>query len=98
MRQLIYYPGFEVMDVEWLKFALLYLDKLSPIIPYSADIFLSDTHRMLAEETDLISPHRPSYEEGDNATRDAMDKIESILQHPERYERIFGDSKSLVKR
>lgn len=98
MRQLIYYPGFEVEDEAWLKFALLYLDKLSPIIPYSGDIYLSDTHRMVSSETDLILPHRPEYEEGDNATRDALEKIESILQHPERYERIFGSPTKFVDR
>src|SRR5688572_12470504 len=27
MQNLIYYPGFEVVDNDWLKFALLYIDK-----------------------------------------------------------------------
>jgi hypothetical protein len=98
MKEMIYYPGFEVEDEAWLKFALLYLDKLNPIIPYSGDIYLSDTHRMVADGTDLISPHRPDYEEGDNATRDALEKIESILEHPERYERIFGSPATFVNR
>ena len=34
MKELLYYPGFEVKDETWLKFALLYLDHISPIIPY----------------------------------------------------------------
>lgn len=53
---------------------------------------------MVASDTDLIIPHRPEYEEGDNATRDALEKIESILKHPERYERIFGSQGKFVDR
>ena len=53
---------------------------------------------MVTDGTDLISPHRPEYDEGDNATRDALEKIESILQHPERYERIFGSPTKFVDR
>ena len=37
MEELIYYPGFEVSNEDWLKFALLYLDKLNPIIPESGE-------------------------------------------------------------
>lgn len=34
MKELLYYPGFEIKNETWLKFALLYLDHISPIIPY----------------------------------------------------------------
>ena len=91
MNDLIYYPGFEVRDSEWLKFALLYLDSLHPIIPYAGDVHITERSRQLSNDTDLIDPHRPSYEEGDNATRDALEHLEKVLQHPERYDRIFGD-------
>jgi len=91
MHDLIYYPGFEVRDSNWLKFALLYLDCLRPIIPRAGDIHITEQSRQLANDSDLIAPHRPTYDEGDNATRDALEQLEKVLQHPERYYRIFGD-------
>jgi hypothetical protein len=87
--QVIYYPTFEVGNESWLKFALLYLDKLDPIIPYAGDVYLSDQFRKLTSETDLIEVHRPGYAEGHAATRDAIDQIEKILKAPERYKDIF---------
>ena len=29
MERLIYYPGFEVPSIDWLKFALLYIGELN---------------------------------------------------------------------
>jgi len=87
--QVIYYPTFEIGNETWLKFALLYLDKLGPIIPYAGDAYLSDRFWKLRSETDLIEVHRPDYSEGHAATRDAIDQIEKILRNPERYEDIF---------
>ncbi|MCX5813339.1 MAG: hypothetical protein NT178_12465 [Proteobacteria bacterium] len=97
MEQLIYYPGFEIKDHDWLKFALLYIDELNPIIPTAGDIFLTELHRKLTEETDLIKPHRPNYEEGMNATFDALDIVEKIIRNPSRYLRLFGTSKIIEK-
>ena len=97
MRELIYYPSFEVRNREWLKFALLYLENLDPIIPESGDIHLSDEYRMIVNETDLIQKHRPEYEEGENATLDAVDQIERILRHPEAFKGIFSDANFLDK-
>lgn len=90
MKEPIYYPGFQVGDVDWLKFALLYLQALSPIIPVSGDLYLDESYRRLVGETDLIVPYRPGIEEGANATRDALDELERILRHPERYAGVFG--------
>jgi hypothetical protein len=92
MREVIYYPTFEVKKEDWLKFALLYLDKLDPIIPFTGDKHLSDRFWQLTNETDLIHVHRPEYSEGERATFDAIDHIEKILRNPERYEAIFHTS------
>ena len=78
MRSLIYFPGFEPSNVNWLKFALLYLDKVEPIVPESADIQLTDTFCDLRMHTDLIELYRPAYEEGDRATADAIEQVERI--------------------
>lgn len=89
MQELIYYPGFEVRNPDWLKFALLYLDKLDPIIPHSGNAYLTAQYRKLMDEADLISSHRPSSSEGATATLDALDHIEKILKYPARYKSIF---------
>ncbi|BFM38922.1 hypothetical protein [Synechocystis sp. LKSZ1] len=90
LENLIYYPGFEVNSENWLKFALLYLDKLVPIIPSSGDQHLNEIYHKLMNETDLINPHRPEKNEGHYATLDALDNVERILQHPDRYKLTFG--------
>lgn len=59
MKDMIYYPGFETKDENWLKFALLYFDTLRPIIPYticSEKKYLSGTFQYVMGETDLIRP------------------------------------------
>jgi hypothetical protein len=91
MKKFIYYPGFEVRHRNWLKFSLLYLEKLCPIIPPSGDPYLTELHRKLENETDLLSIHRPDYHEGERATFDAIDQVEKILRHPDRYESIFNN-------
>ena len=97
MKELIYYPSFEVRNQEWLKFALLYIENLDPIIPESGDVHLSDGYRKIVNETDLIQKHRPSYEEGNNASLDAIDQIERILRHPDAFEGIFAGANFLDK-
>ncbi len=97
MRELIYYPSFEVRNREWLKFALLYIEKLDPIIPESGDIHLSDEYRMVVNDTDLIQKHRPDYEEGERATLDAIDQIERVLRHPNAFIGVFSDNNFIEK-
>ena len=100
MKEFVYYPGFEVRNQNWLKFALLFLGNLDPIIPYSGDKVLSDQWRQILNETDLLKINRPNntdrnlkypkFEEGYAATLDAIDQMEKIFRHPERYEFIFN--------
>lgn len=90
MNKLIYYPGFEVTNIEWLKFALLYIDKLCPIIPMSADSHLGEISKRIIDETDLISIHRPDMYEGSKATLDALEYVDKILRTPRRFSTFFG--------
>jgi len=88
MKNLLYYPGFEVRDTTWLKFALLYLDELRPIIPdnpFREEHYLSDDARRVKNDTDLIHPYQPKYEEGAAASLMACDEFEKYLRNPERY-------------
>lgn len=87
MGSVVYYPGFEVQNEDLLKLALLYMDNLKPIVPYSADIYLSSTHEKLKFEAGLIQEYRPEYGEGVSATRDAIEAIEKIARFPD----LFGD-------
>ncbi len=91
MKSLLYYPGFEVRSEDWLKFALLYLDELHPIIPEAGERYLSDTVETIRSETDLIWPDSPDYEEGCAATLDAIELVNRMLQNPRDYGDIIGD-------
>ena len=97
MRDMIYFPGFEVKNENWLKFALLYFDTLRPIIPYTfyaEERYLSDTFQHVMNETDLIRPYRPDYDEGFCASILACEEFEKFLSHPEIYGAYFYGSKS----
>lgn len=97
MRDIIYFPGFEVKNENWLKFALLYFDTIRPIIPYtiySEERYLSDTFQRVMGETDLVRPYRPDYDEGFSASILACEEFEKFLSHPEIYGAYFYGSKS----
>ena len=97
MRDMIYFPGFEVKNENWLKFALLYFDTLRPIIPYtiySEERYLSDTFQYIMGETDLINPYRPDYDEGSCASILACEEFGKFLSHPEIYGAYFSGNKS----
>lgn len=89
MQNLIYYPSFESSNENWLKYSLLYIDNFNPIIPIEGDAYLTDEFRRVQDETDLINIHRPTYEEGNNATIRALEEVEFILKNPYRYNDIF---------
>jgi hypothetical protein len=97
MKELIYYPGFEINDSSWLKFALLYIDKLRPIIPASGDHVLSEWYRRLSGETDLLDFYRPEYNEGSVATIKAIETIDGFLSKPDRYTNLFGTDQLHIK-
>jgi hypothetical protein len=82
---MIYYPGFEIKDEKWLKFALLYLDKVQPIIPESGLSFLSKKAKIIMNETDLIEPYIIGGSEGMWASQRATNQFDEYLKNPERY-------------
>jgi len=92
MQNLLYYPGFEIANENWLKFALLYIEKLKPIIPSSGDKYISDYSKKIYEESDLLEKYRPEYQEAYKATLDSIDVIEKILANPSRYSPVFHSS------
>lgn len=95
MNSIIYYPGFEVENETWLKFALIYFDELRPIIPYmniNESEYLSNTTIRIINETNLLNPYRPSLEEGFYASIIACEEFQKYLEYPEWYSNIVGYS------
>lgn len=90
---MLYYPGFEAQDINWLKFALLYLDEIRPIIPmipYDRETYLSSHTIQIIEETNLIRPYQPDYDEGAWASQKAIEEFDQYLQNPRIYGGRFG--------
>jgi len=87
MKDLVYYPGFDVKNEKWLKFALLYLDKIRPIIPNSGLSYVHSSTKSIINNTDLIEPIDPSryYSEIGLASNRAMNLFEDFLRYPERF-------------
>lgn len=83
MKELLYYPGFEIKNETWLKFALLYLDHISPIIPYinaSEKDYLTPTFLKVKNNSDLISIKRPTPDDIDVAFETVLAKLENQLE------------------
>lgn len=76
MHRLLYYPNFEIQDPNFLKFALLYIDEIRPIIPVAARRSLSDSMKNILNNTELICPYTPSYEDGYLASIAAVHYLE----------------------
>ncbi|BED99488.1 hypothetical protein J4G66_04545 [Aeromonas dhakensis] len=55
MKTYIYYPGMEVRDELWLKFALLYLERLAFVFTVSEKSGLTALLQTLEQETDLLA-------------------------------------------
>lgn len=90
MRQLLYYPNFNIGDESWLKYALLYVEELRPIIPYSGLDQLRDETRLVFNETNLINPYNPSVRNAINASSHAVDVMNKIIRNKNRYTKYFG--------
>ena len=90
---MIYFPGFEIKDENWLKFVLLYFDNLRPIVPvlpFSNNVYMSTSFVKIMNETDLIDVYRPQYNEGLLASVLACEEFEKYLKSPGMYSIFFG--------
>lgn len=84
MHRLLYYPNFEVQDHNFLKFALLYIDEIRPIIPEGFIKSLSDSMQNILRNTNLINPYAPNYENGYLASIATIEYLEEKAQY-DRY-------------
>lgn len=80
MQRLLYYPNFEIQNEDFLKFALIYIDEIQPIIPYRAYDELSDTMQDILRDTDLIMPYNPSQDNGELASALAIRYLEDYFK------------------
>ena len=76
MHKLLYYPNFEIQDQNFLKFALLYIDEIRPIIPDGARDSLSDSMQDILKYTDLLNPYSPGHTDGFLASMAAIKYME----------------------
>lgn len=90
MKRLIYYPTLEPQDINWLKYALIYIDNFSPIIPKSVERETSDTFKLIIDNTDLIKIHNPTYHQGDRASTRTLIELENIQRFPNQYRDKFN--------
>lgn len=83
MKELLYYPGFEIKNEKWLKFALLYLDHIHPIIPYmwkDEKEYLNKRFLKIKTESDLISVERPEQIDTQIASHKAICELKEELR------------------
>ncbi|CAH1057247.1 hypothetical protein [Paenibacillus pseudetheri] len=90
MQNLLYYPGFEIQDQRWLKFALLYLEEISTIVPMGGDHYVSDLYTFIEQETGLLKRYRPDYMESEKSSRETIEVIEKYINNPSRNFGILG--------
>jgi len=90
MKRLIYYPTFEPQDIDWLKYALIYIDNFSPIIPNTGNENISDKFKYVIDNTDLVNVHQPTYNQGDRASTKTLIEVENILRFPNQYRDKFN--------
>ncbi|KQT20836.1 hypothetical protein ASG31_16765 [Chryseobacterium sp. Leaf404] len=89
MKNLIYYPTFEPKNDNWLKYALIYVDNFSPIIPKNGEKKLSETFIKIKEETDVVKIIDPQYEQASLASLDTIKELETVENYPDFYRDIF---------
>lgn len=90
MRNLIYYPSFEPQNINWLKYAIVYIDDFSPITPIEGQNHVSETFLKIKNETDLIKNHPPDYNQADRASTKTLIEIDNILKFPNQYRDKFN--------
>lgn len=90
MKKLIYYPAFEPTDETWIKYGLLFLERVYPIVPIRGRRKVSDSFRKLMDHTDLFKQIEVDILDSSNASTKAIIELESVVSAPQRYSHIMG--------
>ncbi|CAJ1811385.1 hypothetical protein [Aeromonas jandaei] len=96
MKTYIYYPGMEVRDELWLKFALLYLERLAFVFTVSEKSGLTTLQQTLKQETDLLA-ERPDAAFFAAITPQLESQLSGLLAPDFVRHKVFGN-KELVTR
>ncbi|KHN54936.1 hypothetical protein [Aeromonas hydrophila] len=96
MKTYIYYPGMEVRDELWLKFALLYLERLAFVFTVSEKSGLTALLQTLEQETDLLA-ERPDAVFFAAITPQLESQLSSLLAPDFVRHKVFGN-KELIGR
>ncbi len=87
MRE-IYYPSFEISDEKWLKYAILYKDNVTTIVPKHFQRNLSDKYMEIQTSSDLLSFYDLSRNDIDiisDATMTVSYYFDDVYNHPINY-------------
>ncbi|MDO5294128.1 MAG: hypothetical protein Q4F05_15415 [bacterium] len=98
MQKLLYYPNFEIQDLNFLKFALIYVDEIKPIIPICAMNSISEDTRRILGCTDLLKPINPGYDDGTLASAAAINYLEERMNIEQYSYKQHKDYSSLVEK
>lgn len=90
MEKLLYYPGFEIEDQRWLKFALFYLEEISTIVPHGGDFYTSEVYNRIERESGLLKRYRPEHSEAAISSEDTVLLLEKYLKNPVRNVSVLG--------
>lgn len=96
MKTYIYYPGMEVRDELWLKFALLYLERLAFVFTVSEKSGLTTLLHTLEQETDLLT-ERPDATFFSAITPQLESQISGLIAPDFVRHKVFGN-KELITR
>ncbi|MBB5181092.1 hypothetical protein HNQ44_002557 [Planomicrobium koreense] len=88
MKSVIYYPYFEVQDTTWLKFASLYIGRLTTMIPTNAMRHISDESRSLLEDKSFIRNYNSLRSFSEKVPLIAMTEVDKFLKNP--YFKYYG--------
>ena len=91
MKTYIYYPGMEVRDELWLKFALLYLERLAFVFTVSEKSGLTALLQTLEQETDLLA-ERPDAAFFAAITPQLESQLSSLLVPDFVRHKVFGNN------
>ena len=91
LQKILYYPGFQIEDETWLKFALLYLDEINTIVPEEAEYYFSDEYKLIINETNLLDKYPPKYSEAERATNKVIEIITKIIENPIKKFGVLGE-------
>lgn len=96
MKTYIYYPGMEVRDELWLKFALIYLERLAFVFTVSEKSGLTALLETLRQQTDLLA-ERPDADFFAAITPQIESQIAGLIAPDFVRHKVFGN-KELIGR